>query len=255
LDRVDQDQLNARLSRISTVWTQVGRAHDDAPDARLQAQTDLLRRYQEAIYRYLLAATRSPDLADELFQEFALDFVRGGLRHADPQRGRFRDYLRMTLSHLVSRHRSRQRRPAIELSEAQEVESPAEEVDLDREFIENWRRELLGHAWTGLDAWQRQSGQPYYAVLQFRSEHPDASIAEMAAQLTSQLRPDRPFTETGIRKTLQRAREKFEEILLDELARSLEDPTPENLEQELIDLRLLAYCRRALDRRTRPADP
>ena len=71
----------------------------------------------------------------------------------------------------------------------------------------------------------------------------------MAARLTEQLRPENPFTETGIRKTLQRAREHFAESLIAEVARSLGTPTDDELEEELIAVGLLTYCRSALQQR------
>ena len=41
------------------------------------------------------------DLADEMFQEFALRLVRGDFRNADAARGRFRFFLKTALYHLV----------------------------------------------------------------------------------------------------------------------------------------------------------
>jgi hypothetical protein len=42
---------------------------------------------------------------------------------------------------------------------------------------------------------------------------------------------------------LYRAREKFAELLLDEVAQSLDQPTREDLEQELVDLNMLRYVK------------
>ena len=75
----------------------------------------------------------------------------------------------------------------------------------------------------------------------------------MARQLTDRLKPEVPFTDTGIRKTLQRAREKFSHLLLDEVVQTLEQSTSDQLEQELIDLGLLNYCHPALRRRREDA--
>ena len=52
-----------------------------------------------------------------------------------------------------------------------------------------------------------------YQGAAYRYLNPKASSAEMASQLTEQLRPQRPFTDTGVRKTLQRAREQFADLL------------------------------------------
>ena len=57
------------------------------------------------------------------------------------------------------------------------------------------------------------------------------------------------WTAAGVRQTLHRAREKYADLLLDEVAHSLENPTVERIEQELDDLGLLEHCRPALNRR------
>src|SRR5688500_14765658 len=89
------DALEQRLSRITTLWSVVGQAHGGATAGTASAaRRVLMERYRGAAYRYLLGAVRSPDAADELFQEFALRFVRGDFRRADPDRGRFRDYVK-----------------------------------------------------------------------------------------------------------------------------------------------------------------
>ena len=57
------------------------------------------------------------------------------------------------------------------------------------------------------------------------------------------------MTAVGVRQTLHRAREKFGALLLDEVIHSLENPGPEQVEEELAELGLLDYCRPALERR------
>ena len=64
------------LSQMHTLWTMVLQAKQ-GPDAQADAQSELLTRYSGAIYRYLLAVTRDPNVADELLQEFSLKLVRG----------------------------------------------------------------------------------------------------------------------------------------------------------------------------------
>ena len=49
---------------------------------------------------------------------------------------------------------------------------------------------------------------------------------------------------------LQRAQGKYPELLIDEVALSLEDPTPELLRQELRELDLLRFCGKALEGRS-----
>jgi RNA polymerase sigma-70 factor (ECF subfamily) len=69
----------------------------------------------------------------------------------------------------------------------------------------------------------------------------------MAEQLGARL--GRPVTSAGGRQTLHRARAKFADLLVAEVARSLETSAPDRIEQELLDLDLLRYCKPALSRR------
>ena len=81
---MDENTLNSRLSRISTIWTLLGNAHREPGFAAAGAQSALIQRYQGAVYRYLLGALRDPDAADDLFQDFALRVMQGAFRRATP---------------------------------------------------------------------------------------------------------------------------------------------------------------------------
>ena len=88
------DELDQRLSRITTHWTGIIRAHQGTTTTAEKARAELLQCYAGAVYRYLLGAVRDADAAQDLSQEFVVRFLRGGFRRADPERGRFRDYLK-----------------------------------------------------------------------------------------------------------------------------------------------------------------
>ena len=175
---MSEHELQSRLSRISTIWTLLADA-DSEQNSRVQSsQMALIQRYQGAVYRYLLGATHDPDVADELFQEFALRFLKGDFRRVDPDRGRFRDYLRTTLVHLVVDHQKRQwkRAQPLDSALAQPEASPDGPAEADRQFIHSWRDDLLARAWTALAEAERQGGQPYYSVLHFRVENPQREL-------------------------------------------------------------------------------
>jgi RNA polymerase sigma-70 factor (ECF subfamily) len=247
---VEESELQDRLSQISTRWSLVFQAHQGEQRAVFAAQRVLMQRYCGAVYRYLPGALRDPDAADDLAQEFALRFVRGAFRRADPGRGRFRDLVKTALYHLiVDHHRRRQKQPgALPCDSSYLPGTESELSQADRIFLERWRDELLDRAWEALAAVRERSGQPYHTVLRWRAEHPKAPAARLAEEFTA--RHGKPFTEAGVRQTLHRAREKFAELLLEEVARSLETDRPDLLEQELVELGLLAYCRTALGPRT-----
>jgi RNA polymerase sigma-70 factor (ECF subfamily) len=244
---MDEPRVDQHLNHISTIWPLVRKAHDGSLDSAGHAVRELLDRYGGAVYRYLLGALRDPHAADDLSQEFSLRFVRGDFRNADPERGRFRDLVKTVLFHLIVDYQRRQKAqpralPPDECGPAQ----PETELTSDAQFVESWRQQLLGQAWTALARWDRRHGSRYYDVLRFRAEHRDLTSAQMAEQLSARL--NKPVTAEWVRQTLRRARDQFADLLLEELSHSLIDPTRERLAEELADLRLLSYCQPALDR-------
>lgn len=239
-----QESLDQRLSRISTIWTVLRQAHEGTTDAASEAQHILLQRYGGAVHRYLLAALRDPHAADDLAQEFGLSLVKGAFHKADPQRGRFRDYVKTVLFHLVSDYRKRQvgRGQSLPPDSPELVNLASREDDADHHFEDSWREELLARAWEAL-----AEAQPtFYAVLRLRAAHPNLPSAELAKELSRQL--GKALSAAGIRQTLHRARDKFAELLIDEVAQTLEPATVEYIAQELQELNLLVYCQPILAR-------
>lgn len=241
--------MDDRLSRIDTMWSMVQQAHHEEATQFANAQQQMLERYGGAVRRYALAALRCPDAADEVFQEFALKFVRGDYGKADPEKGRFRSFLKTSLYHLIVDY---QRRRGKQQKQAQLVADPPEVADSirepgDEEFIASWRADLLDRVWRMMEDEQLRTGKPYHTVLLVRVEHPEVRSPELAELVGKLL--DKPMKAGAVRVLLHRAREKFGELLLDEVENSLTSASDELVEQELIDLDLWQYCKPALDRR------
>jgi RNA polymerase sigma-70 factor (ECF subfamily) len=245
---MDAESPNQRLSRISTLWTLVHQAHQRDAGCVPLAQQQLLEHYGGAIHRYLLGALRDPEAADDLFQDFCVRFLRGDFHRADPEKGRFRDFVKTALFHLIVDHQQRQkRRPQpLETPGMEPATADPEPAEKDQAFLAHWREELLDRTWLALEAWEQASGQPVHTILRLRTDQPLLSSAELATRLGERL--DRRWSVDGFRHALQRAREKFADLLLQEVIHSLERPSRERLEQELDDLGILAHCRSALDR-------
>lgn len=237
------------LSRMQTLWTLVCQAHQGQEADGRQARAMLLDRYGGAVRRYLLGALRDAEAADELTQEFAVKFLRGDFRSADPEHGRFRSFLKTALVHLViDFHRRRRQLPLGMNSQTPEPVAPdGSPFDSDALFLQNWRNELLARGWAALELFEKGETQPFYTVLRFRADHPDLSSAQMAENLSTKL--GKAVSAANVRQLLHRSREKFAELLLDEVSQSLEQPTTDRLTEELVELSLLEYCRSALERR------
>ena len=235
---------NERLSQISTLWTALIQGADVRTDATRRQAAEFLDRYQRAVSGYLVRAVHDPDRAAELFQEFALRYLKGDFRHVDRDRGRFRDYLRAVLINLVRRsHRT----PPAAVPLVDEPAVAAGDPD-DGEFLAHWRQTLLDIAWQTLETEQADGGPPYYSVLRLRADYPDDNSAALADRLTAGFPTRGGFTDAGVRKLLQRSREVFSDRVVAEVARSIPTRDRDRVAQELIDLGFFSFCRKALDR-------
>jgi RNA polymerase sigma factor (sigma-70 family) len=245
-----EDSIYQRLSRIDTRWSLVSDAHRGDEQAG-DAQMRLLVRYSGAISRYLRGALRDADAAEELEQEFAFRFIRGDFKAVNPTRGRFRDYLRTVLSNMVAGYfQRRQQQPRQLAEDAPEPPDPGPQPwQIEEDFLAVWRRELIQRTWDGMRQLQQDTGQPYFDLLDLRVADPDSETtsAQIAEQFTATF--GRRFTPENIRKLLQRAREKFADLLLEEVRTSLGDPSERDLVRELRELGLMSACRAALQRR------
>lgn len=250
---MEPGEIESHLSRIETHWTAILRAHRGRADEAAEARGSLLERYGGAVRRYLLASLGDVEAADELAQEFALRFLRGDFRNADPGKGRFRDYLKRALYHLMIDYRRSRRGRPFSLGDGDPGAAPPEDSswdqDHDRQFGECWREQLLARAWAALEKAPGRSGPMLADVLKLRAAHPELKSPALAEELSRRL--GRPVNAGWVRINLHRARGLFVEALLAEVERSLGDDAPDRLEDELIDLRLLEYCRPALRRRAR----
>lgn len=235
------------LSHIVTMWTVVFKAHGDEDAALSRARALLLERYAGAIYRYVLASVKDPAAAEDLAQDFALGMCKGLFKNANPQKGRFRDYVKTALAHLVHKYYQKQKKLPVGMGESvPEPEAATEEPRGDESFVNNWRQELLARAWDSLAEVEKTTGQLFHTFLEYRTKSPDTSSAQMASVFSKKL--GKPLTAQGVRQTLHRARQKFSELLLEEVARSLESRDKAALEQELLDLGLFEYCKDTLQR-------
>lgn len=238
---------DSHLSQISTLWSVVRQAHGDQTlDAR-SAQEELLRRYGGAIRRYLIAALRNEDAADDVYQEFSLKFVRGDFAGADPSKGRFRAFVKTCLFRMIVDHQrgDKRRRRVGALPEGHEVEDHHED-EADEAFTRSWREGLLARAWESLERHEKETSRPYHTVLRHRADHPAARSQEMAEALTTIL--GKEVNAAWVRQNLRRARDEFARRLLEEVGDSLATSSVEAIEEELGSLDLLEYCRPALEK-------
>src|SRR6185437_1975663 len=187
----------------NTLWGLVTEANHGPEEASQRARAALLDRYKGAVHAYLLGALRDANAADDLAQEFYLRFVRGDLRNANPEKGRFRDLVKTTLFHLILDYQRRQKARPHPLP-PDDIGSASVSPDVlpsEEQFLDSWRPQLLGQAWNAL----RLHDTTYYTVLLLRAENSELSSAEMAEQLSVQF--GHAVSADWVRTRVKRARE------------------------------------------------
>lgn len=205
-------------------------------------------RYALAIERYLRALIRNPHDAEEVLQDFLLRGVEQGFARVGQVRGRFRDYLKTAVRNAAIDHLRRRRLPQQGEFDLAQIAGRSDEAD--RAWLAEWRECVLARVWEGLHRHQsRTPGNLYHTVLRLAAEHPADRSPALAARATALA--GRPMTADGFRQQLGRARRAFAELLVEEIRKTLNAPTPERIEEELADLGLLDQVRELLPERAR----
>jgi len=237
-------QPPARLDEIATQWSLLRLAHQDSVSVAGPARNALALRYSGAIRSYIGALVPDPQDADEVAQDVLVRILRGDFAGANPERGRFRDLLKVAVRNMVRTSWSRkQRRAGVDLDVSQVPAAEGrQEHGSDQEWNAGWQRSVLQVTWGALEAYERSHpGTVAWTLLRLRSEHPDDDSAQLAARLSQAT--GRTFRADAMRQQLRRARLRFAELLVEEIARGLDNPTPERVEDELIEVGLMEYVR------------
>lgn len=237
------------LSGIQTCWAIVFDAHGDGPVV-ISAKERLLMRYYRSVLRYLRALVRDPEIAEELTHEFVIRFLRGDLKKASPLRGRFRDLLKKMLRNLAIdywRRKNTEKKKMGAPLVADCADPTSSNFDFDEDdhaFLRTWRKEITHQAARALSYIDERLGRRYHAILYFKLTHPRKNSAELAALFS--VEAGRTYTADSFRQLLRRARERFADLVITEVARSLRTADPDTIENELIELSLHSFCRHSM---------
>lgn len=233
---------SSHLSRIDTIWSMVHNANE-SKSTGVEAQTQLFDRYGMAVKRYLLASMRNEDAASEVFQEFALRLIRGDFRNASAEKGKFRSMIKTALYRLMIDYYRRTQKQR-KLGSGNEFQDPVETNEPDRgfdSFTLAWRESLLDESWNRLEQLQMTTGKPYFSVLRARVDQPRLTTQQLLEFL---IEGGENFpSASAFRVFLHRARKRFAAILLQQVVESLQEPSDDEVELELIELGLHHFCK------------
>lgn len=216
--------MNFPPTRLSVV----ARTRSADAETRRLAFAAIIEAYWKPVYKYLrLKWQLDPDQAADLTQEFfASTLEKDVLGRFEPERARFRTYLRMCVDGFASNARKAERRlkrggglmPVpldFETAEGEIVRyEPAVPADLDDLFYHEWVRALFQRAVEELRTWANNSGrQTMFAVF----ERYDLVESPEDRPTYAVLARDLGITPTTVTNHLAAMRRQFRRVVLDRL--------------------------------------
>ena len=206
----------------TTRWSIVGAAAGEDDTLAREGLAALFQTYWPPLYRYVRRLGQREQDAEDLVQGFFASLLEGsGLRLADPERGRFRAFLLVSLKHYMAnewRREHRQKRGgfAAHLSiDWQDAESglsldPADHRSPDKLYDREWAVALLDKVLTDLAAEEEDFARwkPFLSV-----SSGNIRYAEIAEQFG--------MTEGAARVAVHRLRKRYRHRLREEISRTL----------------------------------
>lgn len=216
------------IDEISTRWPMI---HDPG---------QFVLRYAPAIEGYLRALVRDPEQVEEIRQNFLLRILEKGFVSADNLQGRFRNYLKAAVRNAAISQMRRKTHGQADPEALAQVPDERDSAPMEQEWLDHWRRCMLDRVWENLELHERQKEDNHaYTVLQIYVEHNALEDSEaMAERAAAQLK--KPMRADAFRKQLSRARRLFAKLLVQEVVQTIESPTPDRIEEELVDVGFLA---------------
>lgn len=223
---------------VTTHWSVVLAAGQrETPEAQA-AMSLLCQSYWYPLYAFVRRQGYSAHDAQDLTQEFFLRLLRSHhLSAADPKRGRFRSFLLASLKHFLAHEWEKARTLKrgggvqfvplnVELGESRYCLEPADPVTADKLFERRW-------ALTVLERVLERLHQDYVASHQatlFEVLRP-ALTGDRAVPPSGELACRLDMSEGAIRVAVHRLRQRYGELLREEIAHTV--AAPEEVEGEL----------------------
>lgn len=228
-------------SFISTLWSQVLAAADpDSPVGR-EALNKLMSDYWPPLYAFARArGLDAPTAADRVQEFFAELLEKQWLASADPERGRFRAFLKTAFVRFLAKQRERAAAikrgggvPPLSLdlrnAEGALLFQPAGGESPERVFDREWAVITLNHALGRLLQECADSGREgHFELLRTSLGSGMGSSEQLARQVG--------LTPRRARNTLHRMRRRLRSLLIEEIAGQVDDPR--EIASELAALRL-----------------
>ncbi len=223
------------------MWSMVRLAVAEGRPGADQALNELCGLYQRPILVYILRNGYSPVEAEDLKQAFFFHLLsHNALAGAENTRVKLRAFLITKLqSFLIDQHRRdmAQKRgggKVIALGDMSEEQrhlaEPVDHLTPDLAFQRQWLQTLAEEAMRHLreDYAARGQADLFAAISPFISNNAERSLADLSVQL------GRPVG--TLKNDIFRLRAKCQQLIREQIATTLEEPTPDNIDAELKEL-------------------
>jgi len=214
----------------TTNWSVIVKARADDSSAAREAMARLFETYWPPVYALIRRRGHSPADAEELAQGyFARFYEKAYAKDFRPEVGRFRTFLRASVSHFLANEWDRER--ALKRGGAQKVLSldaataeeryrlePADGLTPEAVFERQWAAALLGHCMSRLRREEEAAGrrERFDAFKPFLAGEPDAAYPSVARTLG--------LSESAVRVAVHRLRKRFSAVLREEVGQTVMDP-------------------------------
>jgi RNA polymerase sigma-70 factor (ECF subfamily) len=220
----------------TTRWTMVVAAGDPQRKEARSALVSLCETYWYPLYAYLRRRGYPPDQAQDLTQEFFIRLLEGRyLDRADPEKGRFRSFLLVSLKFFVADEEDRLRAlkrgggmlVPIEFSSGEEryQREPAHGETPERIFERRWALSMLDRVIEKLRREFILHGRPEHfdRLKVFLLGQSDAPYAALAHEMKT--------SEGALKVAIHRLRKRYRELFRQEIADTVADAS--EVESEL----------------------
>lgn len=220
------NRVSTNVAFQTTMWSVVFRAGNADEVPKHEALNHLCRLYWKPLFVYCLGHGRSLEDAEDLTQGFFSHLLaRDTLRIADPERGRFRSFLLVSLKRYIAGEWDRSRAArrgggAVHLSfdmdfDASRLVPPSPELSPERAYDQQWALDLVARATEKLKSEIDASGKNRWFTL-IAGVGATAPYAEIARDLAT--------TEEAVKSFAKRLRRRFRELLEIEVADTVGSP-------------------------------
>lgn len=227
----------------TTRWSLVQRANGCVDHEALQALATLCESYWYPIYAYIRRSGHSAADAEDLTQGFFTRLLeKGTLAHADPAKGRLRSFLLTCVqNHLRNEHESAtaQRRGAHLISsfdqawaEERFAAEPADQLTPDRLYQRRWALTVLEFTLQVLEQEYSADGKREL----FAALRPCLGFTKAKAPNYAEIAQRIDCSEGAVKTQVFRLRQRWREILFQQVSITLDDPTSDEIRGELAEL-------------------